>query len=78
VERKRRRYLDEPFALEISALEAIRDLLRPLARTGHSSLPLRMRHACARMHRTISTMLRELRRRPQDLVEERQREEERP
>jgi hypothetical protein len=71
----RRRYLDQPFVLEIGALEAIRDPRRPLARTGHSALPSRMRNSCAQMHRSISAMLRELRRHPEALHQERATEE---
>jgi len=74
-ERDRRHFLDEPFILEILSLEHVRDLLRPLARAGFTSLPLRMRNRTARWHREVSAMLRELRRHPDALQQERADEE---
>jgi hypothetical protein len=71
----RRRHLDEAFILERLALEHVRDLLRPLARSGFTSLPLRMRNRAARWHREVSGMLRELRRRPEAIMAERAAEE---
>jgi hypothetical protein len=75
---RRHRYLDQPFVTEILSLEHIRDLLRPLTRAGHSALPSRMRTHCARLHREVSGMLRELRRDPDTIIEERTEEERRP
>ena len=58
-----RRFLDEPFVLE------------RLARTGHSSLPLRLRNELARMVRRLSTMRRELRQQAPAVQRERDAEE---
>jgi hypothetical protein len=56
-----RRYLDEPFALEIILLQQAQDLLRQLAQ--NNSRPARMRTATARMYQRLGAFRRELRRR---------------
>lgn len=71
-----RRFLDAPFVLQRIALEQAQTLLRPLARTDISTLPAHMRTACARMHRQCGTLARELRRAPDAVRAERQREDE--
>ena len=73
---ERRRFLDEDFVLQRISLEQIQELLRPLARTDLSTLPARMRTACARMHRQCAALARELRRAPDAVRAERQREDE--
>ena len=74
-EEPRRRFIDEPYILQIVALEQIQDLLRPLARDTLSPLPQRMRQVCAQQHRKLAAMVRELRRHPQQIAAERAAEE---
>ena len=57
----RRRFIDQPYILQIVALEQTQDLLRTLARD--EVLPTRMRTACAKQHRKLAAFVRELRRR---------------
>jgi hypothetical protein len=68
-------YLDDPFVLDILALEEIRDRLRLLAHPQHTALPLRLRNDCAKLHRDVSALLRELRHHPRVLLQERARDE---
>ena len=70
-----RHHLDEPYILERVTLEHIQDLLRPLARTSLSPLPVRMRNACAQMLRQCGAMARELRHAPEAVRAERERED---
>ena len=71
----RQRFLDQPYVLQIVALEQIQDLLRPLARDGMSPLPLRMRQVCAKQHRKLEGLVKELRRHPEAVAAERAAEE---
>ena len=73
---ERRRFLDEDYIVELLALEAMVTLLRPLSRETMGPLPLRMRTACARMHRQCAALARELRRAPDAIRAERAREDE--
>ena len=73
---ERRRFLDEPSIVQRVALEQIQALLRPLARTDVSPLPLRMRAQAVRMHRQCAAFARELRRGPEHIALERSREDE--
>jgi hypothetical protein len=71
----RRRFLDEPFILQIVALEQMADLLRPLASDHLSPLPLRMRNQLARMHNRVRALSRELHQHPDAVRQERAAEE---
>lgn len=74
---ERRRFLDEDFLEMRLALESIMDLLRPMTVHQTSALPQRLRTRLATCVIRLSQVRRELGRRPEALLEERQREDER-
>jgi hypothetical protein len=74
---ERRRYLDQPFLDVLLDVERILELLRPLTRHSTNALPQRLRTRLSVAFMRASSVRRELIHRPEALLEERRREDER-
>jgi hypothetical protein len=74
---KHRRFLDQPYLVEVLAIEAMQDKLRVLANYSLTPLPQRLRSRFAGMHVRLHAIKRELERRPDAIANERAAEDRR-
>jgi hypothetical protein len=72
-----RRFLDQPYVLELVTIERLQELLRTLADPALTPLPQRLRRRFDAMHGHLQAIKRELETRPGPVAQERAAEDRR-